>query len=222
MCLLWSRMVTRQSGDEAFFFAQKSVNLPTCTHSLFHSHTHTVHVTFGSHFEEQLLCLLVFTASSESCRASSSSRLQTAEVRLPQDSVNVVVGGAAAVVAVETVLHGAGRDFGVRTWGVVVDDAVTVLAVDAGSGGDQCTGLWAADAITAVTAGRLKTQSQTDSKIVDCGGLWTVEALNKTFRFFCFFLTTDTGAVHTDCSHIYMQDVRMLQYLQMSVDSALY
>lgn len=40
---------------------------------------------------------------SRSCRARVPSALQTAEVRLPQDSVDVVVRGAAAV-AMETVL----------------------------------------------------------------------------------------------------------------------
>lgn len=39
---------------------------------------------------------------SRSCRAPVPSALQTAEVRLPQDSIDVVVRGAAAV-AMETV-----------------------------------------------------------------------------------------------------------------------
>lgn len=78
-------------------------------------------------------------------------------MRLPQDSVDAVVRHtAAAAVAVETVLHGAGRVF--RLWAEgVLSDAV-VLAVYAWPGGDHYCSLWTTDPVTAVTTGRLRVQ----------------------------------------------------------------
>lgn len=64
--------------------------------------------------------------SSWSRWARSTSGLQTAEVRLPQDSVDVVVGDTAAI-AMETLQWGAGRIFRLGTEGVVGN--VCVLAV---------------------------------------------------------------------------------------------
>lgn len=78
-------------------------------------------------------------------------------MRLPQDSVDGVVGKSIAVT-METLLQGAGRV--VRIWAEGgLGDAV-VLAVYAWSAGDHQWPPWTADAITAVTAGRLSTQSQ--------------------------------------------------------------
>lgn len=74
-------------------------------------------------------------------------------MRLPQDSVDVVVGDTAAAVAMETVLQGAGRVFGLWARGVQAD--AVVLAVYAWPGGDHYCSLWTTDPITAVTAGRL-------------------------------------------------------------------
>lgn len=89
---------------------------------------------------------------SRSCRAWTPSGLQTAEVRLPQDSVDVVVRGTAAV-AMETMLQGATRVF--RLWAEgVLGDAV-VLAVYARPGGGHYCCLRTADPVTAIAAGRL-------------------------------------------------------------------
>lgn len=99
---------------------------------------------------------------SRSCRPWSSSGLQTAEVRLPQDSVDVVIWDTSSVT-METVLQGAGRDFGLWADGVLGPAAV--LAVYAWSGGGHYCSLWTADPIAAVTAGRLQTQNRV--------GVWT-------------------------------------------------
>lgn len=89
---------------------------------------------------------------SRSCRAWTPSGLQTAEVRLPQDSVDVVVRDTSPVT-METVLQGAGRVF--RLWAEgVLGDAV-VLAVYAWPGRGHYCSLWTTDPITAVAAGRL-------------------------------------------------------------------
>lgn len=98
----------------------------------------------------------------QSCRARAPSGLQTAEVRLPQDSVDVVVGDtAAAAVAMETVLQGAGRVF--RLWARGVQADAVVLAVYARPGGDHYPSLWTTDPVTAVAAGRLQIQSREGS-----------------------------------------------------------
>lgn len=92
-----------------------------------------------------------------SCRAWAPSGLQTAEVRLPQDSVDVVIGDTAAI-SMETVLQGAGRVF--RLWAEgVLGDAV-VLTVYARPGAGHYCSLWAADPVTAVAAGRLQTEPE--------------------------------------------------------------
>ena len=78
-------------------------------------------------------------------------------MRLPQDSVDVVVGDTAAV-AMETILQGASRVF--RLWaGGVLGDAV-VVAVYARPGTDHYCSLWTTDPITAVAAGRLRIQDR--------------------------------------------------------------
>lgn len=58
----------------------------------------------------------------------------------------------------ETVLQGAGRDFGLWADGVLGPAAV--LAVYAWSGGGHYCSLWTADPIAAVTAGRLQAQNR--------------------------------------------------------------
>lgn len=89
---------------------------------------------------------------SRSCRAWSASGLQTAEVRLPQDSVDVVVRDTSSVT-METMLQGASRVFRLWADGVLGDAAI--LTVYARPGGGHYCSLWTADPITAVTAGRL-------------------------------------------------------------------
>lgn len=92
---------------------------------------------------------------SRSCRAWTPSVLQTAEVRLPQDSVDVVIGDTAAVT-METMLQGASRVFRLWTDGALGD--AVVLAVYARPGGGHYCSLRTADSIAAVTAGRLRVQ----------------------------------------------------------------
>lgn len=87
-----------------------------------------------------------------SCRAWTPSCLQTTEVRLPQDSVDVVIGDI-AVVAMETMLQGASRFFRLWAEGVLAD--AVVLAVYAGPGEGHYCSLGTTDPITAVAAGRL-------------------------------------------------------------------
>lgn len=78
-------------------------------------------------------------------------------MRLPQDSVDVVIRDIAAV-AMETMLQGAGGVF--RLWAErVLGDAV-VLAVYAWPGANHYCSLWTTDPIAAVTAGRLQTQNR--------------------------------------------------------------
>lgn len=92
-----------------------------------------------------------------SCRARAPSSLQTAEVRLPQDSVDVVIGDTAAI-AMETMLQRAGRVF--RLWAErVLRDAV-VLAVCAWTCAGHYCSVWTADPIAAVIAGRLQIQNE--------------------------------------------------------------
>lgn len=86
---------------------------------------------------------------SRSCRAWTPSGLQTAEVRLPQDSVDVVIGDTAAI-AMETMLRGASRVF--RLWAGGVLSGAVVLAVYARPGGGHYCSLWTTDPITAVAA----------------------------------------------------------------------
>lgn len=78
-------------------------------------------------------------------------------MRLPQDSVDVVVGDT-AVVAMETVLRGASRVFRLRAEGG--RGAAVVLAVYARPGGGHHHSLRAADPVAAVAAGRLETQKR--------------------------------------------------------------
>lgn len=106
------------------------------------------HTTFGSseprHSAE--------SSDALSCGAWTSSGLQTAEVCLPQHSVDVVVGDTAAV-AMETMLQRAGRVF--RLWaGRALREAVA-LGVRARAGPDQQRSFGIADAITAIVAGGL-------------------------------------------------------------------
>lgn len=88
-----------------------------------------------------------------SCGAWSPSGLQTAEVRLPQDFINVVIGDTAAV-AMETMLCGAGRVF--RIWAEGVQGNAVVLAVHTWTAVGSYHPLWTTDPITTVTAGRLR------------------------------------------------------------------
>lgn len=74
-------------------------------------------------------------------------------MRLPQDSVDVVIRDTAAV-AMETMLQGASRVFGLRAEGGLAD--AVVLTVYARPGGDHNGSLWTASPVTAVTAGRLQ------------------------------------------------------------------
>lgn len=92
-----------------------------------------------------------------SCRAWTPSCLQTTEVRLPQHSVDVVIGDTAAV-AMETMLQGASRVFRLRAEGVLGD--AVVLAMYARPGAGHYCSLWTTDPITAVAAGRLQTQKR--------------------------------------------------------------
>lgn len=70
-----------------------------------------------------------------SCGARTSSGLQTAEVCLPQHSVDIVVGDTAAAVAMETMLQRAGRVF--RLWaGRALCEAVA-LGMRAWAGPEQ-------------------------------------------------------------------------------------
>lgn len=87
-----------------------------------------------------------------SCRAWTSSCLQTTKVRLPQDSVDVVIGDT-AVVTMETMLQGACRFFGLWAEGVL--GVAVVLAVYARPGEGHYCSLRTTDPITAVTARRL-------------------------------------------------------------------
>lgn len=75
-------------------------------------------------------------------------------MRLPQDSVDVVIGDAAAAVAMETMLQGASRVF--RLWAERVLCGVVVLAVYARPGADHYCSLRTTDPVTAVIAGRLQ------------------------------------------------------------------
>lgn len=126
---------------------------------------------------------------SRSCRAWTTSCLQTTEVCLPQDSVDVVIGDTAAV-AMETRVRGASRVFRLRAEGGLGD--AVILAMYAWPGAGHYCSLWTTDPITAVTAGRLQTQRRR--------GLWNVvswtdvEALNKTFWAFL-----GKGALHMKC-----------------------
>lgn len=74
-------------------------------------------------------------------------------MRLPQDSVDVVIGDT-AVVSMETMLQGASRVFGFWAVGVLVD--AVVLAMYARPGGGHYCSLWTTDPVTAVAAGRLQ------------------------------------------------------------------
>lgn len=87
---------------------------------------------------------------SRSCWAWTLSGLQAAEVRLPQDSVDAVVGDTAAV-AMETLLQGTTGVFWLRAEGALGDAAV----VNWRPGGGHYACLWTADPIAAVTTGRL-------------------------------------------------------------------
>ncbi len=96
-------------------------------------------------------------------------------MRLPQDSVDVVIGDTAAV-SMETMLQGASRVF--RLWAEgVLGDAV-VLAVYAWPGGDHYCSLWTTDPVTAVAAGGLQIQNRDGA--LNCSFM-EAEALNKTF-----------------------------------------
>ena len=156
MCL-WSRqMVHGEVGMS--LCAQKSVNLPT-RHPLLpgpeevrlsrRRHSAANAGTAGAKGQER-------GRGSRSCRARTPSGLQTTEVRLPQDSVDVVVGDTAAV-AMETVLQGATTVFRLRAGGALGDAAA--LAVYARPGADHHRSLRTADPITAVAAGRLQKQN---------------------------------------------------------------
>lgn len=123
---------------------------------------------------------------SRSCWPWTPSGLQTAEVRLPQDSVDVVIRAIAAVT-METMLQGAGRVF--RLWAEgVLGDAV-VLAVYARPGADHYWSLWTTDPIAAVTAGRLQTRNR-DGLLIAASWM-DAEAVNKIFQGF-----PDRGALH--------------------------
>lgn len=76
-------------------------------------------------------------------------------MRLPQDSVDVVVGDTSPI-AMETMLQGAGRILRLGAEGVLVDAVVlTMYAWPHAS-----HSLWGADPITAVAAGRLQIQNR--------------------------------------------------------------
>ena len=189
MCLWSWQMVHGEVGMS--LYAQKSVNLPTRRPSSLWPERVTWDFRGGASS---------FTTDgwgakgqergqrSWSCRARTSSCLQTTEVRLPQDSIDVVIGETAAV-AMETVLQGNSGVF--RLWaGGGLGDAV-VLAVYAWPGGNHYCCLWTTDPVTAVAAGRLQIQN-TDR-------LWSVVswmdagALNKTF-----WAVSDSGALHVN------------------------
>lgn len=76
-------------------------------------------------------------------------------MRLPQDSVNVVVGDTAAV-AMETMLRRAGGVF--RIWAEGVQGDAVVLAVHTWTGVGHYSTLWTTDPVAAVTTGRLQRQ----------------------------------------------------------------
>lgn len=91
-----------------------------------------------------------------SCQTSTGS--QTAKVRFPQDSVDTVIRESAGVT-METILRRAGTVFRLASESIAGGDAA-VLAVDAGSGADHDGAFRTADPITAVTAGRLQTDTR--------------------------------------------------------------
>lgn len=136
-----------------------------------------------------------------SCQALMSSLLQTTEMCFLQDSVDVVIGETA--VTMETILWGARSDFRLRCE-ETLGDAI-VLAMCAWPGAGHNCSFWAADPITAVTAGRLQTQNRYL--------LWNVasgidaEDLNKTF-----YAVPQTGALHLKhgAMFIYTHNARKL------------
>lgn len=101
--------------------------------------------------------------------------LQTTEVCLPQDSVDVVVGDTAPVT-METMLRSTHRVFRLRAQGMLGD--AVALAMYAGPGTDNYCSFWTTDPVTAVAAGRLQTQRRCWLSNVVSG--MNAEALNKT------------------------------------------
>lgn len=88
-------------------------------------------------------------------------------MRLPQDSVDVVVGGALPV-AMETALPGAARVFTLRS-------AAVLLVARARPGAGLSCPFWTAGSVAAVAAGGLQRHTERRESRRRCG------ALNKIF-----------------------------------------